>query len=180
MSRTLSRLWQRSARRLGPAGLIGLGLLGALLVIVLSLPALHRRGDELRTAISDQLEVAARAEAPAPPRRSAADRAAEFVGGLPTLAQSSSDLDKLFALARRRALALPKGEYLLKQESGTSLATYTVTFPVHSPYGVLKDFVADVLDAMPHVSMDEMRMSRPDAGSAVLDSQVRFTFVYRR
>jgi hypothetical protein len=180
MNRALSRLWQRVARRLGPAGVIGLGLLGALLAVTLSLPALHRHGEELRAAIADQLEVAAKAEAPTTPRRSAEDRVAEFVGTLPTLAQSSSDLEKMFALARQRALALPKGEYQLKQESGTSLLTYTVTFPVHSPYGVLKDFVADVLDAMPHVSMDEMRMSRPDAGSAVLDSQVRFTFVYRK
>jgi hypothetical protein len=167
-------------RRLGVAGLISFCSLGALLVIVLSLPALHRQGDELRAAISDQLEVTTRVEAPATPRRAAQDRAAEFVTGLPTLAQSASDLDKLFALARQRALALPKGEYLLKQESGAPLFSYTVTFPVHSPYGVLKDFVADVLDAMPHASMDEMRMSRPDAGSAVLDSQVRFTFVYRQ
>jgi len=75
---------------------------------------------------------------------------------------------------------LARGEYQLKSEAGTPLVTYTATFPVHTEYGALKQFTGDVLTALPHVSMDELRMARPDAGSGVLDSVVRFTFIYRR
>jgi hypothetical protein len=50
---------------------------------------------------------------------------------------------------------------------------------VQSQYGALKDFIADVLRALPNASMDDLRMSRSNAGSTTLDTVVRFTFVYR-
>ena len=55
----------------------------------------------------------------------------------------------------------------------------TATFPIRNDYGTLKDFSADVLTALPHVSMDELRMTRDAAGSASLDAVVRFTLFYR-
>lgn len=180
MNRRLSQVWQRLLRRLGVGGLLGMTLLAAGLAMALWLPQLHQRNDQLRAAISTQAEVSARRETPASTRRSGADRASEFVGSLPTLADNANDLDKLFALAKKRALDLPKGEYQLKAEASAALVSFTVTLPLRSEYGPLKEFVADVLDALPHVSMDEMRMSRPDAGGTVLDSLVRFTFVYRK
>jgi len=50
---------------------------------------------------------------------------------------------------------------------------------VRTDYGAIKAFAADVLRALPNASMDELRMSRSDAGSTTIDSVLRFTFVYR-
>jgi hypothetical protein len=100
------------------------------------------------------------------------------VSRFPALTQSANDLEQVFALAKRRNIDLLKGDYQLKSEANTSLVSYTATFPVRNEYGALKAFAADVLQALPHVSMDELRMSRADSGSGALDSVVRFTFIY--
>ena len=77
-------------------------------------------------------------------------------------------------------MQLNKGEYQLKREPNAPFVTYTATFPMRNDYATFKDFAAEVLRALPHVSMDELRMARNDAGATALDSVVRFTFVYRR
>ena len=179
MNRLLRQAWRRSLWHLSGPGLLALGLLGITLAIALWLPPLQQRSEELRAALAARVELATAPVVPAPPRKTRLELAAEFIDGLPMLAQSASDLDKVFALAARRKLALPKGDYQLKQEPNAALASYIVTFPVRSEYGALKDFVADVLEALPHAAMDDLRMSRPDAASVVLDSMVRFTFAYR-
>jgi len=179
MNRMLRRSWQRVLRRLGVPGVVALAFLAPVLAIALWLPHLERQADDLRAALATQLDIAARQAPAAPPRKSNVELTTEFVAGFPVIEQSSSDLDKVFELARKRNLALLKGDYQLKQEPNAPLLTYTVSLPLRSEYGALKDFAADVLSALPHVSMDEMRMTRADAGSSVLDSMVRFTFVYR-
>ena len=178
MNRWLRRCWQRALRRVGVSGLIGLALLVPILLLALWIPRLASQADELRVALSARADAVARR---APPVRRAPDgeRVIEFVAGFPPLAQSASDLEQVFATARRRKVILLKGEYQLKPEPNTPLVSYTATFPVQIEYGALKDFAADVLTALPHASMDELRMSRADAGAGVLDSVVRFTFVYR-
>jgi hypothetical protein len=179
VNHTLQRAWQRALRRLGPAGLIGVALLLPALVIALAMPRLDQRADELRSALAAKADTMIRM---APPTRrdiSTGEQVLEYVAGFPPLTQSSADLDKVFETAKRRNLALPKGEYQLKAEPNSPLVTYTATFPVRNEYAALKDFTADVLTALPHASMDELRMTRPDAASGVLDAVVRFTFVYR-
>ena len=179
MNSSLQRAWQRALRRLGPSGLIGLALLLPAVVIALALPRLDRHADELRAALAAKADTMVRM-APSPRRDiSTGEQVLEYVAGFPPLTQSSADLEKVFETAKRRNVALLKGEYLLKAEANSPLVTYTATFPVRNEYGALKDFTADVLTAMPHASMDELRMTRPDAASGVLDSVVRFTFVYR-
>jgi hypothetical protein len=179
MNRLMHRVWQRVARRIGYPGLLALGLLIPTAIIALWMPHLSRRADELRAALVSQADAAIRQAQPARRRLSSSDQVGEFVAGFPLLAQNSIDLEKVFATAKRRNVALLKGEYQLKHDPNGSLVFYTAAFPVRNEYGALKDFTADVLEALPHVSLDELRMARTDAGSSVLDAVVRFTFVYR-
>jgi hypothetical protein len=179
MSRTLQRAWQSLLRRVGRTGLIALALLIPTAVIALAMPRLDRQTDALRAALAAKADAMVRM-AP-PPRRimSSGEQVLEYVAGFPPLAQSASDLEKVFDTAKRRNVTLAKGDYQLKAEPNAPLVSYIVTFPLHNDYGALKAFTADVLTALPHVSMDELRMTRGDASGAVLDSVVRFTFVYR-
>jgi hypothetical protein len=179
MKRLLQRAWWRALRRFGRSGLLGIALLVPAALIALWLPRLTRQSDELRVALARQANAAAH-QAPAPSQPlSRAEQAARFVAAMPPLAQSAGDLNKVFSFAARRNLNLPKGEYQLKAEPNSSMVTYTVTLPVRSDYSALKGFSADVLEALPHGSMDELRMTRSDVGSTVLDAVIRFTFVYR-
>lgn len=179
MNGHLQRTLRRMVRRLGPTGMIGLCLLVPAVLIALSMPRLDRQADELRAALAAKADTMVRMP-PAPRREmSTGEQVLDYVAGFPPLTQSSADLEKVFASARRLNVSLLKGEYLLKTEPNSPLVTYTATFPVHNEYGALKAFTADVLTALPHASMDELRMTRADAASGVLDSVVRFSFVYR-
>jgi hypothetical protein len=180
MSRALRSLGNRLSRRIGRAGGAAFVLLLLALLITFTLPQLNHRADTLRTTLAERADALAR---PAPPLRRAVntgEQLHEHVAGFPPLAQNASDLGVVFDTARRRGLGLLKGEYQFKAEPNAPLVSYTATFPITHEYGALKQFTADVLTALPHVSMDELRMSRADAAITTLDSVVRFTFVYRR
>jgi hypothetical protein len=179
MNRQLQLVWWRVVRRLGYTGLLALALLVPLAVLALWMPQASRRADDLRAALVAQADAIAAQGRPVRRPPSSGEQAAQFVAAFPALAQNSSDLGEVFAIAMRREIALPKGEYQLKPDPSTSLLAYTVTFPVRKDYAALKGFTADVLAALPHASMDELRLSRTDAGTGVLDGVVRFTFIYR-
>jgi hypothetical protein len=179
MKQGISRLWWRARRKLGLPGLLGLLLLLPALGLGLWLPVLNRQADDLRGELAAQVTASTRAGPASPRTRSGREQAVEFAATFPALSQSASDLGEVFAIAQRRNLALPKGDYQLKAEPNAPLVAYTLTVPVSKDYAAIKGFVADVLEALPHVSLDELRLSRPNAGTAELEALVRLTFVYR-
>jgi hypothetical protein len=179
VNRHAQRLWQRALRRFGTPGLLAMALLLPTMVIALSMRSASRNAEELRATLVARAEAIARQGHPTRRRMTDGEQVGEFVATFPPLAQSAADLEQVFDAAKRRGVTLAKGEYQLKAEPSAPLASYSATFPVRNDYGALKAFTADVLTALPHVSMDELRMSRSDAGTGVLDSVVRFTFIYR-
>ena len=156
-----------------------MALLVAALMIAAWIPRLERQGEQLRLTLATKIAAASRAGRPPPAPVPVGEQVREFIAALPPLTQNASDLEAVFQSAKRRNVALLKGEYQLKQDPQAPLVTYIATFPVHSQYSALKDFTADVLRELPNSSMDELRMTRSDAGSLTLDAVVRFTFVYR-
>jgi hypothetical protein len=173
------RLCFKLVRRIGWSGVAGGFILAVGLALALSLPALERETRDSTAAMAAR-GLAARQHAQARPVSvTPADAARAYVDGFPALSQNAADVAQVFAAAQLRHVQLPKGEYQLKAEPGAPFVTYTATFPVHGDYDALKGFSADVLNALPHVSMDEMRLSRESAGSTTLDAVVRFTFFYR-
>ena len=179
MKQWLQMLWRQTLRRLGRSGLVALALLGGAALAVAWMPRLEQRGDQLREALA---AAAAAASVPAPTRVRrvpVGEQLGEFIAAFPPLNRNAADLDEVFESASRHHLQLLKGEYQFKQEPNAPLATYSATFPVRTDYGAIKAFAADVLRALPNASMDELRMSRSDAGSTTIDSVLRFTFVYR-
>jgi hypothetical protein len=179
MNRQLHRLWQRALRRFGTTGVLALATVLPAVALLVWLQRLEAQGDALEAAVESQARVA-RAPARALQRPPSADeQSTAFLDGLPTWNQSSKDLDTVFKLARRSRISLAKGEYQLKPDSNTALVAYSAVFPVRDDYRQIKRFTVEVLKALPHASLDELRMSRPDASSPELDATVRFTLVYR-
>ena len=179
MKVSVPRIWLKLVRRIGHAGIAGLAALVAAVVLAATLPQLQR---ETRETVASRaaLALAARNGSLARPvSLSPADAARAYVDGFPVLSQNAADLAQVFAVAQGRHVQLTKGEYQLKVEPGAPFVTYTATFPVHGEYDALRGFSADVLNALPHVAMDELHLSRDNAGSTALDAVVRFTFYYR-
>lgn len=182
MRRSLRIVWQRALRRLGWFGLCGVGLLllsaaGAALLPVLSRDTqdLARRVAQARTRVEVQTRSTEAAATPASERMTIA----ELTASLPSLAQNASDLEKLFELAFAHKVVLNKADYQWLNEPRAPLATYSVTLPVRQSYAVIKQFSAEVLRALPHVALDELRLERNEAGIAELEARLRFTFIYR-
>ena len=169
-------VWRRIWRRLGPMGLGGLGVLAAAVALALWLPSLKHEADKLAARVA----VAAVAPAAAP-RQSVSDRqqARQFTAAFPPLSQNAEDVSRLFELAEKRKIKLPKGEYQLASTAGSPFVTYTVTFPVKETYVLLKDYASEVLSELPHASMDDLRLERSDASARELDARIRFTLIYR-
>jgi hypothetical protein len=143
-------------------------------------PEWQHSNEAARAELALQRDSLRRPQAPAPEPLTAREQLDRFVDGFPPFAQSASDVKQVFAGAQRAHVNLPKGDYLVKADAGSPFITYTATFPVHESYDSLKMFAADVLQALPHAALDELRMARPNTASAVLDATIRFTFVYRR
>lgn len=179
MNHLLLRAWRRTVRRIGLPGVLALLLALPTAATVFLLPRLNQQSNDIRAALAMQVDAMSHPVQPVSRPKTDAEWSVDFVAALPPFAQSASDLAKVFDIAGRHQVTLPKGDYQLKDEPHTALVTLVATFPVKLPYGTLKNFTADVLEALPNVSLDELRMARDDAGSSVLDAVIRFTFIYR-
>ena len=179
MKRTWIRLWRRARRRLGPLGVWSVSMLALALLMAAWIPQLDRRGEQLGVDLASRLAAAAR-PGPAPPKViPLGEQVKQFVAAFPVFSHSAIDLGEVFQSAARLNVRLLKGEYRLKVDSQAPVVAYTATFPVVTEYGPLKDFIAEVLQTLPNASMDELRMTRTDAGSRTIEAVIRFTFVYR-
>lgn len=180
MKRALLGLWHRTVRFAGLPGIAGVALLMAALLLASWIPPLQREGQALRTALAAKSAMPMPGAVSAARRVPVGEQVGDFVAAFPLLSQNPSDLDAVFQSAKRHDLQLLRGEYQLKQDANAPLLTYTATFPVRAHYGAIKDFTAAVLRALPHASMDELRMNRSASGSSELESVIRFSFVYRK
>ena len=177
---TLRRGWQRARRRLGASGLLGCAL-GALALLALTLsPHIRDATDATRAALQGREEASRRMPASTTPALTEQQRADQIIKELPAFEQNAEDLRAVFASASSAHVLLEKGDYAVKSDAGSPIVTYTATFPVHESYAALKSFTANVLRALPHAALDELRLSRPDASDELLVATVRFTLIYRR
>jgi hypothetical protein len=179
MKQALLRTWLRVVRRIGPSGVAGVIVLLAGVALAATLPQLRREAREAVAARAAHALAAQERGLARPVSLSPAEVARTYVDGFPALSQNAADLTQVFAAAQTHHVQLTKGEYQLKSDSNAAFVVYTATFPVHGEYDALKGFSADVLSALPHVAMDELHLSRDNAGSTALDAVVRFTFYYR-
>ncbi|MFO1270725.1 MAG: hypothetical protein U1F50_03425 [Rubrivivax sp.] len=176
------RAWRRALRRFGPFGLAGLSLMSLAALVAAFGPRLDRGTEDLRQALEARRVAAAAPKAASAPEEALGDqeRLERFVGTFPPLAQNAQDMAAVFDSAERAHVVLAKADYAVRSEAGSPFIAYTATFPLREPYGAIKAFTANVLRALPHAALEEMRMGRPDVGGTVLEASVRFTLVYRR
>jgi hypothetical protein len=164
-------------RRLGAAGVLGLGLaLACAGFYVSALAPLEKEAAAQRLALERM-----KARTPHRPVSAGGDRE-EAVRRFQALFPSASDLtgevEKLHRLARRAGLDLAQGEYRLERRPN-GLWAYRVTLPVRGTYPQFRDFLGAVLKDMPIASLDALRFERKRAAETQLEAQVRVTLYAR-
>lgn len=165
-------LWQlqQGARRLGVAGVAGLSLLAAALLLQLlavgsandAIGAQQARLAELRRA------AATRAAAPAP-------QPVNPLAALPPTGTAAQQIGELEQLARAHGLDMPRGQYSVTPLTGTSLARWQLVLPVEASYPALHAFLAAALERLPNLTLDEFRLKRERIESAELQAELRLS-----
>jgi hypothetical protein len=159
-------------RRLGSAGIVGVGVLLACAGFWFS--ALKPLEQEV-AAERAELERA-RARTPHQPRGTSSREAElrRFYELFPSSGELSTQLERLHALARAAGLELAQGEYRLERRR-VGLWAYRVTLPVRGSYLQLRAFLDALLKDMPIASLDALRFERKKAAEAQLEAQLRIT-----
>jgi len=176
----LNRLGRWAQLRLGTAGIAGVALL-LVAGIGLALATLAHRENEWLSARTEQVRARmaqigiAHVEDHTP-----AEQLARFQQWFPPARQSTADLRVIFSAAQAAHVDLGRGEYSVRTVEGSGgLERFDVILPVKEHYAPVKAFVAEVLNKLPHASLDELRVERPGSTADQLESRVHFTLFYR-
>jgi hypothetical protein len=159
-------------RRLGAAGVLGIGVLLACGgFYVTALAPVEQEAKAQRLAL-ERL----RARTPHQPVSSGGrgDELRRFYNLFPPASQLTDEVERLHRLARVAGLDLAQGEYRLERRA-TGLWAYRVTLPVRGNYAQLRGFLGTLLTDMPTASLDALRFERKKAADTQLEAQVRVT-----
>lgn len=156
--------------RLGPAGLIGL------LVIALA-AAFHAW---VQSPMEEELQALERSLS----RDRAGTRAMQVSTPVAQIGRfyhffeqpvaAHEWLAKLHAIARAAGIELPSADYRLLP-TGTRIARYQLTLPLAATYSQARAFMANALNEIPVLSVDEARFRRVSAGDARLEVEIVMT-----
>ena len=165
----------RALEALGVRGLIGLGSLAAsvlLYQIVIVPDSTHLENTRAEAAeLSRQLP----GRGGAPGLQDPGERLDAFYRFFPGAASLPELLDKVYAAAAQRSVALEQGEYRLTRERGGRLARYQVILPVRASYPQIRGFVEDVLERIPAAALESISFKREAASADGVEAQIRFT-----
>ena len=158
-------------RRLGPFGVLGIGVLLACAGFYAS--ALVPLQEEM-TAQRAALENLRSRKAFRPVSNNRAEELRRFYTLFPPASDLTAELERMHRIARGAGLDLAQGEYRLERRAA-GLWAYRVTLPVRGTYPQLRGFLAAVTKDMPIASIDALRFERKKAADTQLEAQVRVT-----
>lgn len=106
-------------------------------------------------------------------------RATEALFTVPEDSSHIDDLSRLFKLAKAKGVHIGTVEYRQEQSPSLQVLVRTLDIRIHEDYPKLKGFVAELLGAMPHVSLQEIRVDRKDAVTLQGQVLLKLAFVYQ-
>jgi hypothetical protein len=157
-------------RRLGTAGILGLGVLLACAGFWVS--ALQPIQQEVAAQRSALERLRSRSPYQPVALGGRGEELRRFYNLFPPAGELTGEMQRLHRLARNAGLDLAQGEYRLERRA-SGLWTYRVMLPVRGSYPQLRDFVGAVLKEMPIASIEALRFERRKAAETQLDAQVR-------
>lgn len=162
---------ERWLRRVGPAGVLGVGVLlacagfyaDALSPLEEQVRAEHAALERLRSRSPYQ-----------PVSNGREEDLQRFYALFPSTVQLTDEVERLHGFARKSGLELAQGEYRLERRAD-GLWAYRVTLPVRGSYAQFRQFLSAVLAGMPAASLDALRFERKKPLDTQLEAQVRLT-----
>jgi hypothetical protein len=160
-------------RRLGLAGWLGLALMAAAIahLLLFAAPAAGRL-DQLARQIAADEEKLSNCSTDA--ALSPAQRLASFYGDFPTADRVPDELGRLFKRAEAHKLELDVGEYSFVRAQGGRLDQFRITLPIKGTYPDIRAFAAEVLEAVPALSLESVALRRDKVAENVVDGRIVF------
>jgi hypothetical protein len=167
----MKRRLNAALRRLGIAGVLGIGvLIGCAGFYAWTLVPLEAEVSAQKAAL-ERL----RARTLYQPASAGGGRAAElerFYKLFPPAERLTDEVARLHRLGRSAGLDLAQGESRLERRA-SGLWAYRINLPVRGSYPQLRDFLAALLKEMPIASIEALRFERKRATDTQLAAQVR-------
>ena len=171
----MNTLWwhiNQWARRIGAAGLVGIGLLiAALLLQLTQVEPTQRAALAQRDKLAQlQLEVASQVVAVPTP--------VPFnpLAMLPPTGEAAQLIGELERMAQVYGLELPRGQYSVTPLTATSLLRWQLVLPVEATYPALHAFIATALERLPNLTLDEFKLKRERIENEKLQAELRLSF----
>ena len=174
--KNIRAIGNRWAALLGAPGVIGIGLLLFSLGFYNSAIA---PGQERVEQMRAKVERLQQKSGSPQETRGVPGPLSDFYGFFPPFDAASEGLGRLYALAAQEGLDLPKGEYRLANEAQGQIITYQAIFPLKGTYIQLRRFIVAMLNELPYISLDDLRLEKQRTGDTVVDSQIKLTFYLR-
>ena len=168
------RQWARMLRWRGFAGLI-LAAAAATLYLAGVNPGKTQINELQQEAVSVRAFSRSNPDAATLPPRTYEAWLQHFYGLLPARAGAPDLLRIIFSAARAQSLNLEQGDYKMKVDKNGRLLTYEIGLPVRGSYVQIRKFIADVLEQIPAIALDEIIIKREAIGDARIDASIRFT-----
>jgi Tfp pilus assembly protein PilO len=99
----------------------------------------------------------------------------QFYSLLPERTSVPDWLRIIFLAARAQSLTLEQGEYKANIDKRTRLLAYEIEVPVRGSYAQIRKFVADVLDKIPAIALEEIVIKRQTIRDPRIEASLRFT-----
>lgn len=90
----------------------------------------------------------------------------------------TADLAQIFDIAKGQGIVLASGDYRDADPTALGLDTRLVDLRINENYGKLKEFLASVLNAMPHAAVQELRIERKDGAAVKHQVFLKLALVY--
>jgi hypothetical protein len=159
-------------RRVGTAGLTGLALLVAAIVLFLAnnLP---------QSSAVFALKAQVLRLAPVGKAVVAAPGGGTVLAALPQRDDAPTVVGKVFEQAEAAGVELSKGQYEFIPARDGVAARYRMTFPVRTSYPKLRDFMDRTLVALPAVAVEGLRVERKSVGDETVDAELKLSAYVR-
>jgi Tfp pilus assembly protein PilO len=102
-----------------------------------------------------------------------------FYATFPPRSSLPEALMTLHNVASHNGLHDTRADYRDTPETGTPLVRVRIEIPVTGSYASIRNWIAELLEALPSLTLDGLELRRSDMGKAQLDARVRFQLLLR-
>jgi hypothetical protein len=159
-------------RRVGSAGLTGLALLVAAIVLFMAnnLP---------QSSAINALKAQVLRLAPLGKAAIVAPGGGTVLAALPQRDDAPTVVGKVFEQAEAAGVELAKGQYEYVPARDGVAARYRMTFPVRTTYPKLREFMDRTLVALPAVAVEGLRVERKNVGDETVEAELKLSAYVR-